>query len=59
MLGLSILKTKELERLRNIDEVFNPTIASYKKSIISLEERVKKLTRMRDSKGKFQKEITN
>jgi hypothetical protein len=43
MLGLSILRTKELKRLRDIDETFNSIIRSKNESIESLKIIIKQL----------------
>jgi len=43
MLGISIIKTEELQRLRHIDEAFNSIIRSKEESIESLKIRIKQL----------------
>lgn len=43
MLGISIVKTKELQRLRDIDEAFTSIIRSKEESIESLKVRIEQL----------------
>jgi len=43
MLGISIVKTKELQRLRDIDETFISIIRSKDESIDSLKVRIEQL----------------
>ena len=43
MVGISIIKTKELERLRDIDEAFVSIIRSKDESINSLKVRIEQL----------------
>jgi hypothetical protein len=55
MLGFSIIKTKELQRLRHIDEVFCKQNSEKNEVIRLLEAKVDALTPKRDDKGKFSK----
>jgi hypothetical protein len=62
MLGLSIISTQELKRLRDIDELFSLKIFELneehfrlKSKIDILESEVKKITPKRASNGKFVK----
>ncbi|MDR0864994.1 MAG: hypothetical protein LBO74_08690 [Candidatus Symbiothrix sp.] len=53
MFGLSIIKTSELQRLRDVDEFFSKKIGEANEENFKLKEQVKSLTRLRDKTGKF------
>jgi hypothetical protein len=53
MFGLSIIKTSELQRLRDVDELFSKKMSEANVENFRLKEQVKSLTRLRDSSGKF------
>jgi len=53
MFGISIISTRELKRLQDIDEVFSKRVGEMTEENFKLKEQVKSLTRLRDEKGKF------
>lgn len=55
MFGFRFIRTKELQRLRNIDEVFSAQISKKNETIRLLEEKINSLTPRRDKSGKFAK----
>jgi hypothetical protein len=55
MVGLQIIKSSELKRLRDVDELFSKKIEEKNWEIFKLNEEIKKLTPKRADKGKFVK----
>lgn len=55
MFGYTIIKVKELDKLRNLCEVRKLAMQQKNDTIRSLEAQVKKLTRKRNAKGQYTK----
>ena len=58
MFGFSIIKTKELQRLRDIDKSFTSIIRSKEETIESLMIRIEQLKVINERNGQEKKHIT-